>query len=234
MGQGVALTQTGRLAAILAVAALLSGCGSEKSGPSPVGQALGTIAKETIGRVRAKRAQGGQAAAAPAPVTRADLEKFGIPILRVVIPARAADGLLTITDDKGSFVTWSTTDGTTFTLRDGIVVQTRGLGPDLMSSEAPTVQQLLTDGATYQRLYFFLGENDQTTRRTYDCTVTVGGPESIEIFSKAHTVTKVTELCARSLGNITNTYWFEGTTIRKSQQWISGRLAYIDFERVVD
>ncbi|NJS38887.1 MAG: YjbF family lipoprotein, partial [Rhodobacteraceae bacterium] len=171
---------------------------------------------------------------APAPVTRADLEKFGVPILRAVIPVRSADALLTITDAKGGTVTWSTTDGTTFTQRDGVLIQTRGLGPDLMSAQAPSAAALRTDGGTHQRVYFFLGENDGTTRRTYDCTVTAAGTEEIEIFARTHKVEKFTETCARPQGSITNTFWFEGPVIRKSKQLASGGLGFIDFEQVID
>jgi hypothetical protein len=174
------------------------------------------------------------AAAAPAPVTRADIEKYGIPILRAVIPARGADALLTIGDDKGGVVTWKTTDGASLSLRDGVLIQTRGLGPDLMSSQAPSASELRTEGGTHQRIYFFLGDDDQTTRRTYDCTVTGAGTEQIEIFAREHTVEKFTETCTRSQDSITNTFWFEGSTIRKSKQLASRGLGFIDFERVVD
>jgi hypothetical protein len=208
----------------------LAGCGNVKSEPSPVGAAVGGIAKATLSSITGKK----PVAAAPAPVARADIEKYGIPILRAVIPARGADALLTISDDKGSVVTWRTTDGVTFSMREGVLIQTRGLGPDLMSAQAPSAAQLRTEGGTHQRVYFFLGEDDQTTRRTYDCTVTGAGAEEIEIFARAHTVEKFTETCSRSQDSITNTFWFEGQTIRKSKQLASRGLGFIDFERVVD
>ena len=232
MGKGLALKKVVRAAAAILLLAGLAGCGNVKSEPSPVGLAVGNIAKATLGGITGKRS--GATAAAPAPVSRADIEKYGIPILRAVIPVRGADVLLTVTDAKGSVVTWATTDGTSFTLREGVLIQTRGLGPDLMSAQAPSTAALRTNGGTHQRVYYFLGEDDRTTRRTYDCTVAVAGTEQIEIFARAHTVTKVTETCARQQASITNTFWFEGATIRKSRQLVSGGLGFIEFERVVD
>jgi Group 4 capsule polysaccharide lipoprotein gfcB, YjbF len=231
MGQGLALMRVLRAALAASLVAALAACGSSKPEASPLGMAVGSVAKATIGRVTARRAP---AQAAPAPVTRADLEKFGVPILRAVIPVRSADALLTITDAKGGTLTWSTTDGTTFTQRDGVLIQTRGLGPDLMSAQAPSAAALRTDGGTHQRVYYFLGENDGTTRRSYDCTVTAAGTEEIEIFARTHKVEKFTETCARPQGSITNTFWFEGPVIRKSKQLASGGLGFIDFERVID
>jgi Group 4 capsule polysaccharide lipoprotein gfcB, YjbF len=236
MGQGLALKAVKMRAAVavLAVAALAA-CGNDKSEPTPIGMAVGSLAKATVGRVAARRAAAaGGTTVAAAPTTRADIEKYGIPILRAVIPARSADALLTISDAKGGFVTWATTDGSSFTLRDGVLIQTRGLGPDLMSAQAPSAAALRTGGGTHQRIYFFLGEDDQPTRRTYDCTVTANGTEQIEIYARAHTVAKFTETCARPQGSITNTFWFDGAEIRKSKQLASGGLGYIDFERVVD
>lgn len=232
MGKGLALKTVMRAAIVVLVVAGLAGCGNMKPEPSPVAAAVGNIAKATLSSVTGKRS--GAAPSAPAPVTRADIEKFGIPILRAVIPVRGADALLTVSDAKGSVMTWATTDGTTFSLRDGVLIQTRGLGPDLMSSQVPSATALRTDGGTHQRVYYFLGDDDQTTRRTYDCTVATAGTERIEIFARAHTVAKFTETCARPQGSITNTFWFEGSTIRKSKQLASGGLGFIDFERVVD
>jgi hypothetical protein len=131
-------------------------------------------------------------------------------------------------------VTWSTTDGTTFTFRNGVLIQTRGLGADLMSSEVPSLAQLMQDGGTYQRVYFFLGADDATTRRTYDCAVEVVGPEMIEVFQKQHRTTRIAEVCARQGGTITNEYWVEGNKVRKSKQLTSGAIGFIETEHVVD
>lgn len=234
MGTGVAVRRSARLTAACIVLAMVAGCGNDKSEPSPMAATMGAVAKAALSNLPGRKAKAAAAAGAPAPVTRADIEKYGIPILRVVIPARGADALVTITDTKGDVVTWSTTDGTTFTLRDGVLIQTRGLGPDLMSSSVPSVADLLTPGGTHPRQYFFLGDNDQTTRRSYDCTVTIVGSETIEIFGRAHRVTRVSEECARAQGKITNDFWIEGRTIRKSRQLASGGAGFIEFERVVD
>ena len=214
--------------------ALVAGCGNDRTEPSPVAATMGAVAKATLARVPGRKAAAAAPAKAPAKVTRADLEKFGVPILRTIIPVRGADALLTPVDAKGGVVTWSTTDGTTFTLRDGVLIQTRGLGPDLMSAQAPSVAELLTPGGTHPRQYFFLGADDQSTRRSYDCTVAIAGQETIEILDRSHSVTKVTEECARPQGKITNEFWIEGQTVRKSRQLISGAAGFGTFELVID
>lgn len=233
MGKGLAVTVAKRLLAGFAALAVLSACGTDRTEPSPVGQAVGGLTRAATTGLQAIRGNAPAPAAAPQ-VSRAELEKFNLPILRSVIESRGADALLTPTDQKGDVVTWSTTDGTTFSLRDGVLIQTRGLGPDLMSAQVPSAAQLGVDGGTHTRIYFSLGAEDRMTRRTFECTVTVAGTEDIVIVQRSHRVTRVTETCVRSLDRITNDFWLEGGTIRKSRQWASLLIGHIDFERVID
>ncbi|OYW57692.1 MAG: hypothetical protein B7Z10_06240 [Rhodobacterales bacterium 32-66-7] len=230
MGQGLAVRNWARLSAALVACALVAGCG--KAQLSPMMATVGTLAQASVAQVKAKRAQA--TATAPKAVSRAEIEAYNTPILRAVIELRAADVFLTLSDTKGSVQTWTTTDGTTFSLRDGVLIQTRGLGPDLLSADAPTVAQLLQNGATYPRRYFFLGADDQVSRRTYDCTVTVIGRTTITVVERDHAVTHVREDCARPQGSISSEYWIEGAKVRRSVQSTSGLAGLILFERVVD
>ncbi|MGL4237455.1 YjbF family lipoprotein [Tabrizicola sp.] len=220
-----------RLCAALVALSLLAACGNDGSGPNPVVAAVGGMAKASVAKLNPKKSG---TAAAPAPTTRADLEKFGMPILRVTSKPLGQDGFLTISDAKDDVVTWATSDGVTFSLRNGVLIQTRGLGADLMSADVPSVAQLKTAGGTHQRVYFFLGDDDRGTRRTYDCTTSVVGRETIEIVGRSHKVTHVSEVCARGNTQITNEYWIEGASIRKSRQWVSGQISYVEFQRVID
>lgn len=178
--------------------------------------------KDTAGAARAAR-----------PAGRAELEAYGKPVLRVKAQTLGQDALLTIADTKADVVTWTAQGQATFSLRNGVLIQTRGLGADLMSADAPALAQLKA-AASYQRIYYFLGPDDAGTRRTYDCSAAVVGAETVEILGKSHGVTHVTETCTRPNGKVTNDYWIEGNTVRKSRQWASGRVGYLEFEKVID
>jgi hypothetical protein len=218
-------------AAFLALS-LVGACGYEKAGPSPVVAAVGEMAKSSLAKVKAGK-KGAQKPAG-AQVTRAKLEKAGKPILRVVAESAGQDGFLTISDTKSGVVTWETPNGITFSLRNGVLIQTRGLVGDLMSAQAPTVAQLVSPGDSHQRLYFFLGPDDSITRRTYDCTTESQGRKSIKVMGRSHDVTLISETCTRSNTKITNEYWVEGGSIRKSRQWASALIGYVEFIRVID
>jgi Group 4 capsule polysaccharide lipoprotein gfcB, YjbF len=228
------VTVTGKLAAAVAVLALLAGCGNDKSGPNPVVGAIGGMAKASMAKMKGGKAEEKPAGKTVTPAERrAKLEAEGKPLLRVASTVLGQTSLTTIADAKGEVITWKTKDGATFSQRGGVLIQTRGLGADLMSADAPSVGQLRS-GASYQRIYYFLGADDQGTRRTYDCTASVVGSESIEIMARSYATTHVTEVCQRPLGNLTNEYWIEGGSIRKSRQFVSGGIGYVDFERVID
>ena len=219
--------------AVLIVA--LAACGNEKTGPNPVVSAIGAMAKGSVAKVKARKSGGKTGGKAVSPEERrAALEEAGKPILRVSSKTLGQTGFLTISDNKDDVLTWKTPDGVTFSQRNGVLIQTRGLGADLMSAQAPSVAQLMRAGEGYQRIYYFLGGDDQGTRRTYDCTTTIVGKGSIEVVGRTYNATHVTELCERPLGKLTNDYWVEGSSIRKSRQWVSGAIGYIDFERVID
>ena len=223
------------LVAVVSAFALLAACGNDKSGPNPVVSAMGAVAKDGIAKVKARKSGAPPAGQAATPAElREALEEKGKPVLLVSSKVLGRTGFTKIFDTKGDVVSWKTPDGATFSLRNGVLIQTRGLGADLMSAQVPSVGQLLSPGSGYQRIYYFLGDDDQGTRRTYDCTTAIVGKESIEIVGRTHSATHVTETCERPLGKLTNDYWIEGTAIRKSRQFASGPVGYLDFERVID
>lgn len=229
------MIQAKAVTAAVAVLALLSGCGNDKSGPNPVVATIGTMAQAGLAKVKAKKSDSPAPAAAPmSPADqRAKLAEAGQPVLLVAVAAMGRTAFLTVEDAKGDVLTWSSPDGASFSQRGGVLIQTRGLGADLMSAEAPTLAQLQS-GGPYKRIYYFLGDDDQGTRRTYDCSSKVVGKEDIEVMGNTFATTHLTEVCERPLGKLQNDYWIDGTTIRQSRQWASSGIGYTEFQRIID
>lgn len=166
-------------------------------------------------------------------VPRAKIEAFGTPILRATVPARGVDVLLSMRETRGDVTTWEAAEGITFTFRNGVLIETRGLGPDLMSASGPGSGQIAA-GSSARRSYFYLWDDDVTQRRDYACTAESRGAESVTIYGHVRQTRHVAEVCQRDLGRITNDFWFEGGQIRQSRQWISPDAGYALFSRVVD
>ena len=71
-------------------------------------------------------------------------------------------------------------------------------------------------------------------RDEQDCVASTVGRETIEIVGKSHKVTHVSEQCSRPNSTVTNDFWIEGNVIRKSRQWASSRISYVEFEKIID
>ncbi len=215
MGPGMALNRTGfRIFAASALLGLLAACGN---GPAISGLMGGA---------------GNQGVDLNA-LSRQKIEAFGTPILRATLPARGTDLLMSVRDTRGDVATWEAAEGITFAFRNGILIESRGLGADLMSSAAPAPSQIL-GGGPYTRTYFFVADDDQNQRRDYTCTTELVGAESVTVYGKAHQTRHVRETCLRDAGRIANDFWFEGGTLRKSRQWVGPDVGYADYVRVVD
>ncbi|MDQ2065140.1 YjbF family lipoprotein [Xinfangfangia sp. CPCC 101601] len=166
-------------------------------------------------------------------VSRAQLEAFGKPILRARIPALGIDSLLSPRDQNGGMTTWEAAEGYTFTFRGGVLVETRGLGPDLMSALVPSTAEIASGSAT-KRSYFYTWEEDANQRRDYACTSLGMGQERLEVYGRAHVTRHIVETCSRDGGQLSNEFWFEGNSLRQSRQWISPKAGSGVFLWVID
>ncbi len=198
MGPGMALIRP-RLTAVLLALGLLAGCGAGL----PALPGLGSGSAVNLDTV-----------------SRAKIEAFGTPIMRATIPGLGIDILLSPRDRKGDLVTWESADGYTFTFRNGVLVETRGLGPDLMSAGVPSPGQI-AGGGPAKRTYFYTWEDDANQRRDYSCTGESKGQAAVTIYGRRHATHNVVESCLREGNQLLNEFWFEGGKIRQSRQWIS-------------
>jgi hypothetical protein len=173
-------------------------------------------------------------AAVPA-VTRESVAAAGVPVLRVSLPAREAVAYLGVRRVKGDITAWETVDRTSVVVQRGIVLETRGLGDDLMSARVPSAAQVTSGTGTFERTYFYLDGADQEIRWDYTCTFATTGQEPIQIIGLAYDTRIITETCRGAQGRITNQYWVEpGGKIRQSVQWISKGVGYMKLESVIE
>lgn len=223
MGTGVEMTRTLMVLSLLAGLAL-AGCSStgEVTGTAVVGGSL----------VAALNPQ--QAAPFPEP-TRAQLDADGRPVLRAALRDGTVNALLFRVAANGTVETWATADARTLGLRDGILVQTRGLGGDLMSSRVPPVAAIRGGQGTVSRMHAYLGPNDQTVQIDLTCTLSDRGTERVTISGLGYATRRIAETCAGAGASFENLYWVQPDgTIRQSVQWVGpdvGNVALSDLRR---
>ena len=120
-------------------------------------------------------------------------------------------------------------------MQDGIVVATRGFGPDIMTSIAPGIAQVRQASGSFARSYYYLDGADQKLRLTYACTFAPNGTEAVEVLGKVYATRRVTETCTGPDSSFENVYWFDdGGKLRQSDQILARGLKQIRLQRIID
>jgi len=166
--------------------------------------------------------------AAPAKLTRAQLDSIITPVQLVSINKLGVEGLTAQIGANRGIETWSSVDTKTLSFRDGILIATRGFSGDLMTAEAPSRAQLADTSQDYLRNYVFLTGDNQELRRNFTCVVVDFGPETITIVQRAYQTSWMRENCTGRTGSFDNDYWYDGSgKLRQSRQWAGSTLGHV-------
>lgn len=133
---------------------------------------------------------------------------------------------------NGDLITWVSDEGVSLTLRDGLVIATRGLGNDLMGATSGQVYQGLVSGSGRTvRIHDYLDGEDQIVRREYACELATLRSEVIEIYQRQHQTRLMSETCTGDAGSFRNLYWIDAAgKIWQSRQWVSPRVGAVDIQ----
>lgn len=166
---------------------------------------------------------------------RVALEQAGQPVIFVKVPSLGYANLFAPYGENGDVITWANATYQSVALKGGVLVATRGFGPDLMSAKVPTLAQVRRASGKVQRDYYELDGADQKRRYHYDCTFAPVGPGPVDVFGKTYAARKVIESCAGPDMTFENAYWFDVDGIlRRSQQHAGPSLPMVQIDRLVD
>lgn len=189
--------------------------------------------KMVVDAAKAKKSGKPNSTAGKFTLTRAQVSSLGVPLNLVTIEKRGATGGVFQIATSGEVETWASQDKISVSLRDGIVVATRGLGEDLMSASVPTVEQLQRAGTTYKRSHILLDGEDKAFVQSYDCHLRRSTAEQITVLEHSYATRRVVESCASASGQFDNEYWLlNGGEIRKSRQFINDSVGYLVVEHL--
>lgn len=179
---------------------------------------------------------------APEPVDEATLvgyrkilEEDGSPAYAMRAPSMNYLSFLSEYGQNGAVKTWSGSNDETLGLRDGILLATRGLGADLMSASAPSLQEVQSGSGFFHRTYYWLDGGDHPVQAEFDCYFAQAGSDSINLMGKVYAARHVTESCSNQKTEFTNSYWFDGSgKLRQSEQYVSEMVGSVQLQRIVD
>ncbi|WP_420569048.1 YjbF family lipoprotein [Thalassovita sp.] len=183
------------------------------------------------------------ACAAPKPVrvdvnqivTRAQLDQVTSPLIAASLTGPGTFATLAPVGVNGDVVTWRSADQITLSLKQGVIVATRGLGQDLMAADVEgTLRMIAGASEPYTRIQTYLDGEYQTQFRAFTCRTEGSAPEQIEIVEQTHQTRRIEESCFSPGTRIANTFWVDaGGTIWKSRQWIGPGLGYMETDLLV-
>lgn len=170
-------------------------------------------------------------------VSRKQLDQVETPLMAAALTGPGTLATMQPAGKNGPVVTWRSADAVTMSLKDGLIVATRGLGDDLMAADIDDTRAVLSghkEGNDYTRIHTYLDGEYQTTFRAFRCRIEVTTPDTIRIVGATHKTTRIEESCFSPEGNIANTYWVGSDgTMWRSKQWISRSLGYMETELLV-
>lgn len=205
----------------------LSACGSDQKEISTF-SALQSYGTGLAGKFRKTAVPAG----ASQGITRATVDGIGAPVDLVTIENRGAQGLIVQVGTNGSVETWSSADNKTLSMRNGMLVATRGLGGDLMSAAVPNLAQL-ESGQTVKRAHTVLDGEDKPFTHRFDCRGIRNGAKTITVVERSYQTQHITEDCNGPDGSFSNDYWVQtGGKLRRSRQFVSESVGFVVIEHL--
>jgi hypothetical protein len=226
-----------RALASLFLALLLAACSSGSDEPTLNNQII-AASREVIAGLAPKPAR-------PV-VTRAALDTLDGSFMEAVLERNGQLAYLYVSarrrDDRpGEIVVWRTEDNITLALRGGVLVATRGLGGDLLSSDVRVRDRAPGPAGGGARRQQIRALDNKEVALALACELTDLGPRTIEIVGARHATRHLRERCEASAGTegisggvIVNEYWIDSrrNLVWQSRQWVGPEVGYLRLRRL--
>jgi hypothetical protein len=220
----------------LGLALLLSGLVAGCSGGDGVPTLNAQVTKAAVGAVKARTAAKAQQ---PAPLTRAALNTVPGSYIEVVLERRDALAYLSLSgarrdDAPGQIQVWRSQDNASVAMRNGVLIQTRGLGGDILSSSVHVRGDAPGPSAGGERVMLIRALDNKELRLSLACDLRDLGPETIEIVQTRYATRHLQERCEGGEGAIRNDYWVDSRSglVWQSRQWAGPYIGYMRTRRL--
>jgi len=167
-------------------------------------------------------------------LSRAQLAGITTPLIRVELEKTGGLATLVLVDEKAGWRTWFTADGASLTFQRGVLVQSRGLGADLMTTDARSTIRALPrrSGTGLARIQRYLDGENHTLALQFTCSLQNIGPATVEILGQRYATQQLRESCTNTTQSFQNDYWIApgDGVIWQSRQWVGPDLGYISVQ----
>lgn len=175
------------------------------------------------------------------PLTRAALDTVEVSAIEVTLERPDIFAYLFIDgerrdDSPGRITVWRTEDDVTIATRNGVVIATRGLGGDMVSSTVQVSGDMPGPSAGGERVQMIRGLDNKEQRLSLSCDLEDLGPEPVEIVELVHPARHLRETCEGAGGRIVNDYWVDARAglVWQSRQWAGPHIGYMRLRRLTN
>lgn len=222
---------------ILTLVALmgLAACSSGTTLDSTLSQTATSVRE----RIASRQADNAEPVAQPSTADRVALGLRLIPTGPLVLATTVEGGgesILFLAGQNRDVSTLATVSGQTLALREGVLLNTRGLKFDLLSSDSTGSAALIAARAEgrAKRVQETSTVNLSGDRQVYQCAVAPDGPRQITLpTGRSQSTTLVIENCRNAGENFVNQYWVGADGfVWQSRQWVGPNYGHIDFATI--
>jgi len=167
-------------------------------------------------------------------LSRESLKGITRPLMFAHLEKPSAYASLSLIGDSQNVKTFQTVDNVSLSVREGVVLASRGLAGDLISADVTgTVNAVKTATSSgYSRIMRWLDGEDQTVTLEFICSMRKTGAEKVVILGAGFSTIHLKEKCESGKTIYENDYWraLDSSLIWQSRQWLGPRNGYIDLQ----
>lgn len=173
------------------------------------------------------------------PLRRADLDMLEGAFMEITRERAGQSAYLYVQavrrdDQPGQVTVWRSEDDASFALRNGVLIATRGLGGDILSSSVQVAADRPgpADGGAHVQM--IRGGDSGLQRLALACELQDLGAETVEIVEHRHATRHLRQSCSGAGGEIVNDYWVDGAAglVWQSRQWAGPHIGYLRFRQL--
>jgi len=182
------------------------------------------------------------------PLTRAALDTLEGSFLEVTLERRDQLAYLYVNaqrrdGDPGKITVWRTDDDVTLAMRNGVLIATRGLGGDVISSQVQVSGTAPGPASGGERVQYIRSLDNKERRLALACDLDDLGPETVVIVEQGHATRHLRETCtggtadgSGDIGTVVNEYWVDSHNqlIWQSRQWAGPHIGYLWIRRLTN
>lgn len=175
------------------------------------------------------------------PLRRADLDPLEGSFLEATLERRDALAYLSVNAERtdhlpGRITVWRTEDNVTLTTRNGVLIATRGLGGDVLSSSVRVEGVQPGPSGSGEQVMMIRSLEEEQVRLSLICDLVDLGPETIVIVERNHPTRHLQQRCSGGGGEVVNDYWVDSAAglVWQSRQWAGPHIGYLRFRRLTN